>query len=158
MNLSNIRVLYRDVNCQLYGLPYDLRPGQSPRDLQRAGKTQGWIWLGGGGWWGNMSEEDQRACQAFLSQHADVVPRNPYEYSTVPVDNPRTRFTWEYDGYIYEIMDARGKHLLVADYRYGTEYVVVDTKRLAWSVSFDADTLDKARLELERRSKLYRRA
>lgn len=152
MDLSNIRVLYRDLNCQLWGIPYDLRSQQSPRDLERAGNTQGWIWLGSPGWWGSMSKDDQHSCQSFLTQHTEIIPGNPYEWDTVPIQNPQTRFTWQHDGYVYEIVDARGYHILVADYRYGTEYIVVDTTRLFWDIAYGANALNKARTELEKRA------
>lgn len=57
--LASIKILYRDRNLSLWGIPYLLRPGQSPRHLQEpdgrtmfereergAKNTHDWIWLG----------------------------------------------------------------------------------------------------------------
>ncbi len=87
IDLSGIRVLWRrpDSLC-LYGLPYDLRPGQSPYDLWRGrkptpGPCDGWIWLGSPGWWGTLSCGDQEIIAAFLKTHAENVPGGPCEWS-----------------------------------------------------------------------------
>ena len=42
-DFTTIRVLYRDNNLTLWGIPYDMRPGQAPRDLQRAYADYEWI-------------------------------------------------------------------------------------------------------------------
>jgi hypothetical protein len=87
----------------LYGVPYDMRPGQAPRDLVAAewpGKIQpgerraaprkyagsvpdDWVWLGSPGWWGTLSLEDQRAVVSFLKplREKDLVPTGPNEWS-----------------------------------------------------------------------------
>lgn len=85
MNLDTIRVLYRDENLQLWGIPYEMRReiGQSPRHLAKAGNTKGWVWLGSPGWWGSLSGSDQEAVKAFLDKHRDAVPGNWYEFSTL---------------------------------------------------------------------------
>jgi len=94
--LSSILVLYRDGNLQLWGIPYKMRPGQSPRDLQRAYEewTQpryghygapriklDWIWLGSPGWWGSMTPERRAEVEAFLAEHRDEIPMGFYEFS-----------------------------------------------------------------------------
>jgi hypothetical protein len=84
--LQNIKILFRAPDTlALYGVPYEMRPGQQPGDLWRAGNTKGWIWLGSPGWWGNMSPDDQAEVQAFLSKHHDAIPGNPYEWDRLNV-------------------------------------------------------------------------
>lgn len=81
--LSSIRVLYRapDTLC-LYGIPYKMRPGQSPRDIwgYRDHPEHGWIWLGSCGWFGDMSKERQAEVKAFLRAHHDEIPQWPFEW------------------------------------------------------------------------------
>lgn len=96
--LQSIRVLYRESDSlSLWGIPYRMRPGQQPGDLKRAERSyvapayghygskkidlSDWIWLGTPGWWGHLSKADQSAIQAFLSQHADEIPRGPEEWT-----------------------------------------------------------------------------
>ena len=43
--LSTIRVLYRDLNGQLWGIPYLLRHGQSPRDIESHPKRNSKRWI-----------------------------------------------------------------------------------------------------------------
>jgi hypothetical protein len=97
-DFTKIRILYRDGNLQLWGIPYLLRPGQSPRDIQRAHEeyvppryghhggrrsvgTGDWIWLGTPGWYGSYSDADVVLIKTFLKVHANDVPGNHYEYS-----------------------------------------------------------------------------
>jgi len=99
VDLSKIRVLYRDVNMQLWGIPYDMREGQSPRDLQRAYEQYvpprpghygskrielGWTWLGSPGWWGSMSKARRAEVEDFLAWFKDAVPSGFYEFSVLP--------------------------------------------------------------------------
>lgn len=107
MNLNTIRVLWRQPDLMaLWGIPYAMRPGQSPRDLwigrlvpdrtfvgygkhvYRPGPREGWIWLGQPGWWGNLSSEAQAAIVAFLEplRKADLVPTGPGEWQDVTVE------------------------------------------------------------------------
>ncbi len=84
-DLDSIKVLFRrDDSLELFGVPYLMRPGQSPRDIFRAGNTRGkWIWLGGPGWWGSMSKPEQALVKAFLVKHKDDVPTGPNEWSVL---------------------------------------------------------------------------
>lgn len=110
MNLNTIRVLWRQPDLMsLWGIPYAMRPGQSPRDLWEGrqisdvlalaaghygqmisfpGPHEGWIWLGQPGWWGNLSSETQAAITAFLEplRKADLVPTGPGEWQDVTVE------------------------------------------------------------------------
>lgn len=93
--LSGIRVLWRAPNTlDLWGLPYDLRPGQTPYDLFKASKilhpTRGfltsiadWVWLGQPGWWGHYDQNQQNAIKVFLEKHAGIVPRNALDYGMI---------------------------------------------------------------------------
>ncbi len=106
MNLSDIVVLYLDRNFQLWGIPYSMRPhcGQTPRHLQDAGNTKGWIWLGGSGWFGSMSATDQEQVREFLATQGSNVPGSPYEWAivegraVVPVTPERARQIWAQRG------------------------------------------------------------
>ena len=99
MKLDTIKVLFRDPDTfALWGIPYEMRPGQQPGDLWRArrdytppppghyGSKQidlsDWIWLGTPGWWGSMSKAGQVEAQAFITraQEADAIPMGPYEW------------------------------------------------------------------------------
>ena len=80
--LATIRVLYRAPDTlSLWGIPYGMRPGQQPRDLQRVGNTNGWIWLGCPGWWYSIPKADQDAITQWLA--ARDVPAWPCEWCTV---------------------------------------------------------------------------
>lgn len=114
LKIDSIHVLYRrpDSLC-LYGIPYAMRPGQSPRDLIRAEwpaksherympplKRSGelpsdWIYLGTNThahkgeilipWWsGDTSTSDPRPdIKAFLTAHADSIPDGPGEWCSL---------------------------------------------------------------------------
>lgn len=107
--LGSIRVLYRDSNLALWGIPYDMRPGQSPSDLKRAhdlyipppygtyGSKQislaDWIYLGSPGWYGNLSAEQISSIKSYLNGlDATLIPRGYNEWvcltdSTVAVES-----------------------------------------------------------------------
>mgnify|MGYP001606047643 FL=1 len=89
LDLSTIKVLYRQSDCMsLWGVPYHMRPGQSPGDIRRAGNigicgSPQWIYLGGPGWWCNIKREDQCLIEAFLApiRKAFLVPEWPEEWT-----------------------------------------------------------------------------
>ena len=81
--LESIRVLFRDADSlDLWGIPYDMRPGQGPKDIARAFRED-WIWLGTPGWYYDMPKARQEEVRAFLAKHAASVPMGPYEWSRV---------------------------------------------------------------------------
>ena len=103
MNLTTLRTLYRDSQTlALWGIPYRMRSGQSPRDiwenarrsqeeaLTRPPGTYGaterpcppadWVWLGSPGWWGHLAPEDRTTVKEFLAQHRHHIPGNPHEW------------------------------------------------------------------------------
>ncbi len=101
-SLSSIRVLYcENDTLALWGIPYDMRPGQQPDDLLRADRRQreqydprllqaklrdvksGWIWLGSPGWWGHLSPSRQSEIREFLAAHKDCVPNSPNEWCPI---------------------------------------------------------------------------
>ena len=106
--LATIRVLYRAPDTlALYGIPYYMRPGQSPRHLWESnsipdtiataqgwygrtisspGPRADWIWLGSPGWWGHLSEAEQKTIAAWLAplRALDVIPSGPCEWSEIP--------------------------------------------------------------------------
>lgn len=107
-DLRSVRVLYRDRNLQLWGIPYDLRPGQSPRDLfdsrtepvlgthygqarSAPGPRADWIWLGAPGWYSTMSPGERNETKAFLA--GLDVPKNAHEWTRVHRENPERRGT-----------------------------------------------------------------
>lgn len=96
--LSTIKVLWRAPDhLALYGIPYELRPGQSPRDLWRAYheweapkpghygskriSLDDWVYLGNPGWFGTMTRPEIQLVEEFLAAHKQEVPGNPYEWS-----------------------------------------------------------------------------
>lgn len=109
--LATAHVLWRQPDTlALWAIPHPMRPGQSPRDLwenrlrpderKRAvgwhGATQvspgpldGWMYLGSPGWWGNLSEDEQRTVEAFLAplRAAGCVPTHPNEWCEVRRNN-----------------------------------------------------------------------
>lgn len=93
LDLSSVRVLWRDRNGGLWGIPYDMRPGQSPHHI-REDLRRGWIYLGTHfarrgdlvtGWWGSTSRANQAAIAAFLARQAsaDSIPDGFPEWSRV---------------------------------------------------------------------------
>jgi hypothetical protein len=94
--VAGIRVLWRQPDTMaLWGVPYALREGQSPRDLVRAewpgrkgaGEVPGdWLWLGSPGWWGSMAPDAVAAVRAFLAplEAEGLVPGGPSEWEVVP--------------------------------------------------------------------------
>jgi hypothetical protein len=103
MNLDTIQVLYREPNTlSLYGIPYRMRPGQTPSDLARAYREHGslppgyygsprvnlsdWIYLGQPGWWGDIAPADQARITAWLEEIEPVVPRGPFEWTDLTED------------------------------------------------------------------------
>ncbi len=101
MDLSTIKVLWRQPGTMaLWGLPYDMRPGQTPYDLWKAhrdyeppppgwyGSKQislaDWVYLGSPGWHGAIPQDEQVAIQAFLEAHKDDVPHGPCEWTRIP--------------------------------------------------------------------------
>jgi hypothetical protein len=95
-SLAKIRVLWRAPDtADLWGLPYDLREGQTPYDLFKASTmphpTRGfltsisdWVWLGQPGWWGHLDKHAQEAITVFLEKHAAHVPKNAPDFSVLP--------------------------------------------------------------------------
>lgn len=105
--LRSIKVLFRaPEHLGLYGIPYEMRPGQSPGNLwdstriqdtlkQAAGwhgatlvtpgPREDWVFLGYPGWWGHVSRDEQREIEAFLEplEKADLIPGGPYEWSQI---------------------------------------------------------------------------
>jgi len=77
-NLKDIKVLYRegDGSMKLWGVPYEMRSGQSPKDLKDANNTKDWIYLGVPG----AEEEDVKE---FLESVKDRVPDHPGEWDTI---------------------------------------------------------------------------
>lgn len=81
--LHTIRVLYRqDDTMSLWGIPYDMRPGQQPRDIGQAHRGS-WIWLGSPGWWGNYTAAERRQIETFLASVKDRIPQGPNEWDTI---------------------------------------------------------------------------
>jgi len=112
MDLASIRVLWRRPDSmELWGIPYPMRPGRSPRDLWEStwipdtcktaagylgrfltvpGPRDGWIWLGCPGWWGHLPEEHQAAIQTYLKplKAQGLVPGGPGEWVELPFETP----------------------------------------------------------------------
>ena len=99
--LETIRVLFREpLVLTLWGIPYDMRPGQSPRDLWKAhhewtaprpghyGSPQvslgDWIYLGHPGWFGSLPKDRIEAVKAFLERVKEHVPGNDNEWTQLP--------------------------------------------------------------------------
>lgn len=107
-SLRAVKVLYLDQHLTLWGLPYELRPGQSPRDIERAprphtctgrcygcggGEPRGipddWIYLGNCGSWGHLEIEQVELAKAWLkTQH-----KLGYWYESAAVE-PLTEEQW----------------------------------------------------------------
>jgi len=104
--LDGIRVLWRtgSGSMELYGIPYEMRIGQGPRDLvdaewpgllqpgdwratprkQRGEAPSDWVWLGTPGWYGNVTDIELEEIKAFLVRNSEYVPMNPGEWSVLP--------------------------------------------------------------------------
>jgi hypothetical protein len=82
-DLSTIKALFRQPDTlALWGIPHELRPGQSPKDLHARYRSD-WIFLGYPGWYGNMPESRIVEIKQFLATQRDNIPMNPYEWSIV---------------------------------------------------------------------------
>lgn len=99
--LASIKVLFRaPESLALYGIPYDMRPGQQPIDIWRTARSihargtapagytdprNEWIWLGSPGWWGHLSAGEIAAVEAWLVERTarGEVPGNPYEWCPI---------------------------------------------------------------------------
>ncbi len=96
--LKSIVVLWRQPDLlTLWGIPYDMRPGQQPYDLWKAWRDyvpplpgwygskriclDDWVYLGEPGWWGTLTREDQKLIEEFLAKHKDDIPHGPCEWS-----------------------------------------------------------------------------
>lgn len=66
-----VRTLYLDRNCILWGIPYLMRSevGQTPRHLQDAGHTEGWVYLEQPEWIGLGDQEQTEKVRAFREMH-----------------------------------------------------------------------------------------
>jgi hypothetical protein len=108
MNLASIRVLWRQPDVMaLWGIPYPMRPKQSPMNLWEStkvpdtakhaaghyghflatpGPREGWIWLGSPGWWGHLTPAQQAAIATYLEplQARDLIPVGPNEWIELP--------------------------------------------------------------------------
>ena len=98
--LARIKILFRrDDSLTLYGIPYDMRPGQQPGDLWRAHRDyvptrygafgsknidlSDWVYLGEPGWFGIWDAEAIRLIKAWLEKHAEEIPNNPFEWTRI---------------------------------------------------------------------------
>ncbi len=96
--LESLKVLWcQPITLGLWGIPYDMRPGQSPADLWRShhnwkparpgwyGSKQislsDWVCLGWPGWWGSIPKDEIEAIKTFLETHRNDIPQNPAEYT-----------------------------------------------------------------------------
>jgi hypothetical protein len=99
-SLQAIKVLYRAPDTlALWGIPYDMRPGQAPRDLQRARDSwtparpghygskpidlSNWIFLGYPGSRGSLTAVEGETIAAYLTDKAADIPGNPCEWVKV---------------------------------------------------------------------------
>ena len=90
-DLAKVKTLYRHADTlALYAIPYDMRPGQSPRDLwystafgRQPGQWPEWLYLGSPGWWGHLDADSQRTITAWLSALGNRVPEGPYEWTVL---------------------------------------------------------------------------
>jgi hypothetical protein len=98
--LASIKILFRrDESLTLYGIPYNMRPGQQPGDLWRAWRDyvppqpghygsknidlSDWIYLGEPGWFDITDREEIDAIKAWLAIHVNDVPDGPFEWTTI---------------------------------------------------------------------------
>ena len=107
---DSIKYLWRQPDTlSLWGIPHELRPGQSPKDLflaewpcrhehdwlpvdyrkcaprKRSGEAPpDWIWLGAPGWYGSMSRGQVDEVKAFLKRlNPQSIPSGPHEWAPV---------------------------------------------------------------------------
>ena len=79
MDLESICILYREPDTlSLWGIPYDMRPGQQPADIA---DRAGWVWLGSPGWYGSMSPGEIEVVRAFRDRWLSAIPGGPNEWS-----------------------------------------------------------------------------
>jgi rubrerythrin len=80
-NLSDIKVLYRegDGSMKLWGIPYGMRPNQSPKDLKDADNTKDWIYLG-------VPGSEKPEVKEYLKAVESYVPTGPGEWDEPKVD------------------------------------------------------------------------
>ena len=64
-NVKTIRVLTY-FNGAFIGIPYEMRPGQQPRDI--LGRDN-WVWLGSPGWYGSMSADQRAIAVDFMNKY-----------------------------------------------------------------------------------------
>lgn len=104
--LANLKVLYRSPDTlTLYGIPYEMREGQSPRDIYEYAKRsqqealerpqhilaakpqpfppKDWVYLGEPGWFGHSNEADAQAAKAFVDKLGRDAPGDPHEWVRV---------------------------------------------------------------------------
>lgn len=105
--LDSIQVLWRQPDTMaLYGIPYEMRPGQSPHNIQE--KFRGdWIWLGSPGWWGSLSRPEQERVRAFLAKQPDL-PEWPNEWIRVSATMKRSHATRRKYPYVAYWVHSRG--------------------------------------------------
>lgn len=81
--LDTIRVLYAMPDTlSLYGIPYQMRPGQAPRDIFEKFRHE-WIWLGSPGWFGSMTKAEISLVREFLTTFKNDIPQNPHEWTKI---------------------------------------------------------------------------
>lgn len=81
--LNKIKVLYREPRTMaLWGIPYEMRPGQQPRDLANHPR-RGWVYLGSPGWRGSMPRGRQEKVKSWIGKLGNIVPSGPNEWSRV---------------------------------------------------------------------------
>lgn len=100
--LDSIQVLYRDPDRgSLYGIPYEMREGQSPTDLWRGrtrqdplhmpptylgytipdpGPREGWVWLPHTSYRAHLSEEEKCLLEEFMAEVGDWEPKTYFEW------------------------------------------------------------------------------
>lgn len=81
--LDTIRILYcAPDTLSLWGIPYQMREGQAPRDIYERFRGD-WIWLGTPGWFGTMTEREIVIVKASLNVVKDNIPQNPHEWTLI---------------------------------------------------------------------------
>lgn len=77
-DLKKIKVLFRDAqgSMALWGIPYDMKQGQSPSDLQRADNTKEWFYLG-------VPGAEPKEVLEFLESVKEYVPKRPGEWDEI---------------------------------------------------------------------------